>query len=203
MAMSWATIAKKGHLVSEKKRINTNKYGFRYPLQQGVKYHEEDVLKIIRELRIPCNDAARALIFKYVGKPYSTYYESNETCLYYKGFNLQLEWGLTEDEFPSELKSFKNYYRQIRYFEDLGIDEEITKTAEIFDLRKFYYRIEFNVNNNSEVVILFYKNERDMHHRKNDIYKIHQNDRIKHPDAIHHKKRHQTMCDVLVPQIKV
>lgn len=203
MAMSWATIAKKGHDVSEKKRINTNKYGFQKPLTQGVLYHEEDVLKIIRELRIPCNDAARALIFKYVGKPYTTYNESNETCLYYKGFNLQREWGLTEDEFPSKLKSFKQYHRKIRYFEDLGIDEEIPKIPEIFDLRKFYYRIEFNVNNNSEVVISFYKNERDMHHRENNIYKIHQNDRITHPDAIQHRKRHQTMCDVLVPQIKV
>ena len=210
MAMSWAAIAKNGHEVYEKNRINTNKFGFPIPLKKGVLFREDEIRDIIRELRIPCNDAARALIAKYVGKPYSTYYMSGNTCLCYKGFNLQREWGLTEDEFPSELKSFKKYYAQKRYFEYLWIDEEIPKTPEIFDLTKFYYRIEFNYipiyskeDQDREIVILFYKNEKDMHRRENNIYKIYQNDRIKHPDAIYHKKRHQTMCKVLVPQFKV
>ena len=154
---SWATHIKRCHEVQlEKERIHKkylkllNQFGYKKPskLNKGDLpnifvsfYHSNKIHKyMLRE------------IFSYINE---YQYNFDENGIAYIGFNILDEWNLSETEFPSNYRSYREYYYHIKYMdiEEIrafcGYDFSINKFIE-YDLKTFYYKI---VLENGHVVI--------------------------------------------------
>jgi len=212
--ISWVDVVKTGH--------TKNLFGYKKPIiKKNVLKTKEDIIDVVRKLKIRCTDATRSLIADYVGNPYTTYLLYSGKPEIYKGFNIIDEWDLTEYQFPSQLTLYLEY--KSIYYEDT--DKEGIKTIEKYDFKKLYYRIVFLHHGDSTVydstiAIAFFTKKEGME-LENLVHVIYEKqitseysdsyiyyDTIKEVKKIHYKrdvinekKRHITACEVIFANI--
>lgn len=201
--MSWASIAKKGHEIEQKRIENERKKKEYYEKTHNIfgnkipKYSLEELEKKIYIQKM-FTQRRCSNICKYLYIDINEFLYDNVNTVIHKGFNIIDEWNIDINDFPMIYKSYQQYYYLKNHILEeykLEIEYRNKEKYVIYDLSKLYYVIIFKQN---QLMIKFYQNK-DFNHKSRYLYIIKENNNLEYEN---HMKRYEYIMKNIFSKIK-